>query len=118
MTDGPIHEFSEHGAMIAPPQSASPIQEAVTNVVQEEKTASRRFRLEKLWDNRLVAAFATIGGGTLGFEVVKRLLHVGSLPAQLAGIGVFLLGYGAYRGLRGLVRTTVKDEKAVAHTRA
>jgi len=116
MTDGPAHE--EHGAMIAPPHPASPIQEAVGNMVQEEKTGSRRFRLEKLWDNRLVAAFATIGGGTVGFEIVKRLLHVGSFPAELAGMGVFLLGYGAYRGLRGLVRTTIKDEKAVAHTRA
>ena len=114
MTDGPIHEHSEHGAMIAPRH----LEEAVTNAVQEEKAASRDRRYKNAWDTRAAAAWATIGGGVVGFEVVKRLLHVGSLPAQLAGIGVFLLGYGAFRGLRGLLRTTVKDEKAVAHTRA
>jgi len=118
MTDGPAHEIAEHPAMIAPSRPVSPLEEAVTNAVQEEKKARLLNRLRDKWDHRAGTAFAVIGGGTVAFEISKRLLHVGSFPAQLAGIGIFLLGYGAFRGLRGLLGTTIQDEKAVAHTRA
>jgi len=114
MTDGPTHE--QHGVMMAPYRPSSAEQAAV-DAQHAERMNNHAKQNEYKWNNRLAGILALGGGGLVVWEVVKRLLHVGSFPAELAGGAIAGIGWLGYKAIKGLYRTTMRDERAVAQSR-